>query len=118
MHAIYQESEPWMVADFTLDMCLSCLIIAYAVYVRYHLRIRLNLITRAKWWVALVAILMRAMLMTVEFIRSTFKMTAFKYYFVFFIDQAHFMIILMLFFTVFGSWRIVTSFDPNSKMPQ
>lgn len=78
--------NPWMAADLAMNMLLACLIVLYALWTLHLLKIRLNLITRVKWVIALVSILLRVFLTIVEFIQRTFYMTAFKYYYLFLLD--------------------------------
>lgn len=99
-----------MVADLLFNVIASLFLIAYAVYVYNKLSIRLNQINRIKWLIALIAIMMRLALSIVELVRHDYSPGAFKYYFLWVIDQAHFMIMLTLFFTVIGSWQIMFSF--------
>jgi len=102
-----QESmNGWITADLALCLILSSCIVTYAVWTLQHIKIRLNLITRCKWAIALLAILMRTALSIEQFVKHKYRETAFMYYYLFVIDQAHFMIILTLFFTVIGSWKI------------
>lgn len=104
-----------MAADLAYNLLLSMAIITYAVWTVKRLKIRLNFITRIKWVIAFFAILMRVALTIDEFVRREYRETAFMYYYLFLIDQAHFMIILTLFFTVIGSWRIMYSFSPEMR---
>lgn len=99
-----KHKNPWMSADLALNCILSCAIVAYAVYTAKNLKIRLNFITRVKWIIALVSVVMRLALTVDEYVRQEYRETAFMYYYLFLIAQAQFMIILTLFFTVFGSF--------------
>jgi hypothetical protein len=103
-----EEKNPWMAGDLAFNCILSVAIVTYAIFTARRLKIRLNRITRIKWAIAFIAILMRLALTISDFVRREYRgETAFIYYYLFLIDQAHFMIILTLFFTVIGSWKII-----------
>lgn len=105
----------WLAADLAICIIFSSCIITYALWTLQHIKIRLNLITKCKWAIALLAILMRTALSIEQFVKRQYRETAFMYYYLFVIDQAHFMIILTLFFAVIGSWKIQYSFSPEMR---
>lgn len=107
--------NPWMAGDLAFNCILSVAIVTYACITARRLKIRLNRITRIKWAIAFIAIILRLALTIDEFVRREYRETAFIFYYVFLIDQAHFMIILTLFFTVIGSWKIIFSFSPEMR---
>jgi hypothetical protein len=109
-------STPWITVDLVYVCTLSMAIIGYAIWTIRHIKIRLNLLNRVKWSIALVAVLMKLSLSFAEFFKKSYDGTWFKFYYCFLIDQAHFMIILTLFFSVIGSWKIVYSFGPEMKL--
>lgn len=108
-------SNPWITVDLVYICTLSIAIITYALWTIKVIKIRLNFISRVKWTIALLAIMMKLLLTIAEFIKKSYSGTVFKFYYLFLIDQAHFMIIMTLFFTVIGSWKIVYSFSPEMQ---
>lgn len=61
-------SYPWITLDLVYICTLSLAIICYALWTIKVIKIRLNLISRVKWTIALLAILMKMLLTVVEFI--------------------------------------------------
>lgn len=105
--------KKWMMFDLIANIILAVALATYAVFVIKRLKIRLNIITRVKWIIALISVLMRLLLTVIEYVRDDYGLNTFKYYYLFAVDQTHFMIILTLFFTVIGSWQIMFSFSPE-----
>ena len=91
------------------------MILLYGYYVFSRLTVRLNRITRIKWSLAVLSICMRVGLSITEFCKRSYNYTSITYYYVFLIDQIHFMILLTLFFTVIGSWKLIFSFSAEQK---
>lgn len=108
-------SSPWLLTDLILNLLISLSLFAYGFYTRFSLKIRLNLLTRIKWWVALSAILIKLALSMSAYIQNAVNLTPWFISATFLISQAHFMIILMLFLTVFGSWHVFTSMNPTDQ---
>lgn len=77
---------PLMILQLVLALTFSLSTIAYACFTLLKIKIKLNRITRVKWVLALVAIVMRTGLSIVEFHRRDYRVTAFKYYYIFVID--------------------------------
>lgn len=59
----------WIAADLAFCIILSSCIITYALWTLQHIKIRLNLITKCKWAIALLAILMRTALSIEQFVK-------------------------------------------------
>ena len=52
---------------------LSISIVAYAIWVIRNMKIRLNKLTRIKWIVGLIAIIMRVVLTIIEYAKESFE---------------------------------------------
>lgn len=61
------QNRSLMIVDLSLNILLATATITYAIYVIKHMKIRLNRITRIKWFIALISILLRLALTIVEF---------------------------------------------------
>ena len=93
-------------ADLVIDCVMSSVIFVYASYVMYNLKIRLNVGSRIRWLIIFIAILLRVSLTIYEFLSDSYDVEGWRFYYLWLIEQTHFMIILMLFFSVIGSWHI------------
>jgi len=82
------------------------MIIVSAVIVLLKLKISFNVLTKLKWFLIMIAVLMRLGLSIYEFIAGVYKPSPLKFYYVWLMEQVHFMIILMMFFSVVGSWHL------------
>jgi hypothetical protein len=71
------------------------------------LSIRLNKISKVRWFCGLISILMRSALTIYEFASHNYEWSTLKYYYTFVLDQLQFMVMLTLFFSVIGSWKII-----------
>ena len=96
--------HPLIVFDLTMNVVLTVALITCAVILLYKIKVRLNLGSRIKWSIALFASLLRLSITIVEYKSKNYKMSCFKFYAFWILDQAHFMIMLMLFLSVIGSW--------------
>lgn len=72
--------------DLVYISTLSMAIIGYAIWTIRHIKIRLNLLNRVKWTIALVAILMKLLLSFAQFFKKSYDGTWFKFYYCFLID--------------------------------
>ena len=99
--------------DLSINIVSTVAIILLGVLLLTRLKIRLNLINRIKWAIALLAILLRLGLSIDAYSQEDFTPTTAKYYLYWILEQTNFMIMLMLFLTVIGSWQIVAQFNPR-----
>ena len=79
-------STPWITVDLVYICTLSFAIITYALWTIKVIKIRLNFISRLKWTIALIAILMKLLLTVFEFFQKSYDGTVFKFYYLFIID--------------------------------
>lgn len=93
-----------LVFDLVMNIVFTIVLIACAVLLLTRIKVRLNKGSRIKWSIALFALILRLGLTVWEYARKDFSMTTTKYYILWLLDQAHFMIMLMLFLSVIGSW--------------
>lgn len=93
-----------LVFDLVMNIVFTIVLIACAVLLLTRIKVRLNKGSRIKWSIALFALILRLGLTVWEYARKDFSMTVTKYYILWLLDQAHFMIMLMLFLSVIGSW--------------
>jgi len=100
---MYQQIE---VVSLTLNCIFSSVVLVSAVAVLLSLKITFNFLTKIKWFVILVAITMRLGLTIHNYCSQSYGTSKFKFYYIWLIEQAHFMILLMIFFTVVGSWHM------------
>jgi len=94
--------------DLVMNIVLTLALVTCAVVLLTRIKIRLNFGSRIKWSIALVSLLLRLGLTLWEYAKRDYSMSPTKYYILWLVDQAHFMIILMLFLSVIGSWQIVS----------
>jgi hypothetical protein len=97
-----------LLADLIIDSVLSTFIFVYATIVVKNLKIRLNIGSKIRWVIVLMAIVLRLALTCWDYCTMDYNVTSWRLYLLWAIEQAHFMIILMLFFSVIGSWHIAT----------
>ena len=90
--------------DLSVNIIATVAIIFLGFLLLTRLKIRLNLINRIKWAIALLAILLRLGLTIDAYSKENFTPTTTKYYLYWILEQTNFMIMLMLFLTVIGSW--------------
>jgi len=96
--------EGLLVFDLVMNVVMTVVLISCAVLLLTRIKVRLNYGSRIKWSIALFALLLRLGLTVWEFVKRDYSMTVAKYYVLWLLDQAHFMIMLMLFLSVIGSW--------------
>ena len=94
--------------DLVMNIVLTIALVTSAVLLLTRIKVRLNYGSRIRWSIALFSLILRLGLTVWEYAEQDYSMTPPKYYILWLIDQAHFMIILMLFLSVIGSWRIVS----------
>jgi hypothetical protein len=97
-----------LIFDLIMNIVLTAALITCAVLLLTRIKVRLNFGSRIKWSIALFALLLRLGLTLWEFATQVFSMAPGKYYILWLLDQAHFMIMLMLFLSVIGSWQIIS----------
>lgn len=101
--------------DLSINIIFAALIITLGILLLTKLRIRLNLGNKIKWSIAAFSLLLRLGISISDYSRQSFSPTAVKYYLYWILEQSNFMIMLMLFLTVIGSWQIVSQFNPRNN---
>jgi hypothetical protein len=59
--------QKWMMFDLISNLILAVALVTYAIFVIKRLKIRLNMITRVKWLIGLISVLMRLLLTVIEY---------------------------------------------------
>lgn len=59
--------QKWMMFDLISNLILAVALVTYAIFVLKRLKIRLNMITRVKWLIGLISVLMRLLLTVIEY---------------------------------------------------
>jgi len=103
-----------LVVDLSVNIVFSILITTFGVLLLTRLKIRLNLLNRIKWTIALFALVLRLGLTIDAYSLNNYTPTPAKYYLYWLLEQSNFMIMLMLFLTVIGSWQIVAQFNSRN----
>jgi len=93
-----------LVLDLSINIVFSVIITALGIILLTRLKIRLNLLNRIKWMIAFCSIILRLGLTIDAYSKNNFAPTPAKYYLYWILEQSNFMIMLMLFLLVIGSW--------------
>lgn len=93
-----------LVVDLSVNIVFSVVIVTFGILLLTHLKIRLNLLNRTKWIIALCALILRLGLTIDAYAENNYTPTTTKYYLYWILEQSNFMIMLMLFLSVIGSW--------------
>ena len=73
-------------ADLVIDVVMSSLILLYASYVMYNLKIRLNVGSRIRWFIIFIAIILRFSLTIYEFKTDSYDVHGWRFYYLWLIE--------------------------------
>ena len=105
-----------LVVDLSVNIVFSVVIVTFGILLLTHLKIRLNLLNRIKWIIALCALILRLGLTIDAYAENNYTPTTTKYYLYWILEQSNFMIMLILFLSVIGSWQIVAQFNHRNQL--
>jgi hypothetical protein len=100
------KNELIIAISYYWNVLSSLVLVGVAVYVLTNLKIRMNLSTRIKWYIIFFSILLRQILSTYQYLSGYYGNFWLKYYALWLLGLSYFMVMLMLFITLIGSWYI------------
>jgi hypothetical protein len=97
-----------LVTDFAIYLLGFVSGLSYGSYVFCTLKIRLNRTTKIRWALVFLSMTLRFSLVVLNLIKGSFEIGKYLLFAYWLQYQLYFMIILMLFFTIIGSWKLST----------